>query len=37
MYESTKEWVNIPAELKVFKGRTGTGSKSYDSHVGILV
>ena len=37
MYESTKEWVNIPAQLKVFKGRTGSGSKSYDNLVDILV
>ena len=37
MYESTKEWVNIPAQLKIFKGRTGSGSKSYDNPVGILV
>ena len=37
MYESTKEWVNIPAQLKIFKGRTGSGSKSYDNPVDILV
>ena len=37
MYESTKQWLNIPAELKVFKGRSGSGSKQYNDPVGILV
>lgn len=37
MYESTKEWVNMPAELRIFKGRTGSGSKSYGNPVSILV
>lgn len=37
MYESTKEWVNIPATLKIFKGRTGSGSKQYGDPVDIRV
>lgn len=37
MYESTKAWVNIPAQLKIFKGRSGSGSKKYADPVDIMV
>ena len=29
MYESIREWINVPVTIKPFEGRTGTGTKIF--------
>lgn len=36
MYKSLKKWMNLPAQIKPFIRRTGTGSKVYGDAVSIL-
>lgn len=35
MYESIKEWLNLPAQIKPFIRRNGTGTKLYGDAVDI--
>ena len=35
MYESLKEWLNLPAQIKPFIRRNGTGTKLYGDAVDI--
>ena len=35
MYESLKEWINLPAQIKPFIRRNGTGTKLYGDAVDI--
>lgn len=37
MYSSIKRWVNMPAQLKVFAKRGGSGNKVYEDAKDILV
>lgn len=36
MYDSLKPWLNLPAQIKPFVKRTGTGTKVYAEPVDIL-
>lgn len=36
MYDSLKSWINLPAQIKPFIKRTGTGSKLYGEPIDIL-
>lgn len=36
MYESLKEWMNVPIEIKPFKGRSATGDKLFGAPHGEL-
>ena len=36
MYESLKKWMNLPATIKPFVKRNGTGAKQYGDPVSIL-
>lgn len=35
MYKSLKQWMNLPAQIKPFIRRNGTGTKLYDEAVDI--
>ena len=35
MYESLKEWLNLPAQIKPFIRRNGTGTKLYGNAVDV--
>lgn len=36
MYNSLKSWLNLPAQIKPFIKRTGTGTKEYGEPIDIL-
>lgn len=36
MYDSLKQWINVPVTVRPFKGRTGTGSKVFGDTYEIL-